>query len=50
VNRQCIVHLPFIESYRTDDTGKITLKMRNIKTEELIISKDKAAEFKRWFD
>jgi DNA-binding LytR/AlgR family response regulator len=49
-NRQCIVQLPFIESYRTDDTGKITLKMRGLKTGELIISKDKAADFKKWFD
>jgi len=49
VNRQCIAQLHLIESYRTDDTGKVTLKMRNIKTEELIVSKDKAAEFKKWF-
>jgi two-component system, LytTR family, response regulator len=49
-NRQHIVHLPFIESYRTDDTGKLTLKMKNIKTEELVISKEKASEFKKWFD
>lgn len=49
-NRQHIVHLPFIESYRGDDTGKLTLKMRGIKTDELIISKEKAAEFRKWFD
>lgn len=49
-NRQHIVHLPFIESYRGDDTGKLTLKMRNIKTDELIVSKEKAAEFRKWFD
>src|SRR5918993_153241 len=30
-NRQHIVHLPLIESYRGDDTGKITLKMRNFR-------------------
>ena len=50
VNRQHLVHLPFIESYRSDDTGKLTLKMRRIKTNELIVSKEKAAEFKKWFD
>jgi two-component system, LytTR family, response regulator len=49
-NRQNIVHLPFIESYRSDDTGKLTLKMRNIKTDELIISKEKAGEFRKWFE
>jgi two-component system, LytTR family, response regulator len=50
VNRQHLVHLPFIESYRGDDTGKLTLKLRAIKTNELIVSKEKAAEFKKWFD
>lgn len=49
-NRQNLVHIAFIESYRGDDTGKITLKMRNIRTHELIVSKEKAAEFRRWFD
>lgn len=49
-NRQHLVHLPFIESYRGDDTGKITLKLRGIKTIDLAVSKEKAAEFKKWFD
>ena len=49
-NRQHLVHLPFIESYRGDDTGKLTLKLRCIKTIDLIVSKEKAAEFKKWFD
>jgi len=50
VNRQHLVHLPFIESYRGDDTGKITLKVRGIKTAAPMISKDKAADFRKWFD
>ncbi|HKZ68245.1 MAG TPA: LytTR family DNA-binding domain-containing protein [Chitinophagaceae bacterium] len=50
VNRQHLVHLPCIESYRGDDTGKLTLKLRGTKTNELIVSKEKAAEFKKWFD
>jgi DNA-binding LytR/AlgR family response regulator len=49
-NRQNIIHLPFVESYRTDDTGKITIKMRLSKGDDVIISKEKAAEFKKWFD
>lgn len=49
VNRQHLVYLPSIESYRGDDTGKLTLKLR-VKTNELIVSKEKAAEFKKWFD
>jgi DNA-binding LytR/AlgR family response regulator len=49
-NRQAIVHLSFVESYRTDDTGKITVKMRLCKAEDIIVSKEKAAEFKKWFE
>lgn len=49
VNRQHLVHIPFIESYRGDDTGKLTLKLKDIKTTDLVVSKEKAAEFKRWF-
>ena len=49
-NRQHLVHLPFIESYRGDDTGKLILRLRGIKTFDCIVSKEKAAEFKKWFD
>jgi len=50
VNRQQLVHLPFIESYRGDDTGKLNLRLRVIKTIDSVVSKEKAAEFKKWFD
>lgn len=49
-NRQRLVHLPFIDSYRTDDTGKLQLRFKNIKPDDTIISKDKAAEFRKWFE
>lgn len=49
-NRQHLIHLPFIESYRGDDTGKLVVKLRGIKTDEIIVSKEKAAEFKKWFE
>jgi len=49
-HRQYLVQLSFIESYRGDDTGKLNLKMKNVKTEGVIVSKEKAAEFKKWFD
>ena len=49
-NRQQLVHLPFIESYRGDDTGKLNLRLRGIKTIDSAVSKEKAAEFKKWFD
>ena len=48
-NRQCLVHLPAIESYRTDHTFKLQLKLKSVK-EEVTISKEKAAEFRQWFD
>jgi DNA-binding LytR/AlgR family response regulator len=49
-NRQFLVQLPFIESYRADDTSKLNLKMKNIKSDAVIVSKEKAAEFKKWFE
>jgi hypothetical protein len=39
-----------VESYRTDDTAKIMIKMRLNKADDIIISKEKAAEFKKWFE
>ena len=50
VNRQHLVHLPCIESYRSDDTGKIAIKLKSIKTPDLIVRKEKAADFRKWFD
>lgn len=49
-NRQHLVHLPFIENYRTHDTGKLILKMRGVKTNDLTVSKEKAPEFRKWFE
>ena len=46
-NRQCLVHLPAIESYRADHTSKLQLKLRSFK-DEITISKEKAAEFRDW--
>lgn len=50
INRQHLVHLTFIESYGTDETGKLTLNIKNFATNEATISKDKAASFKQWYD
>lgn len=49
-NRQCLIHLPYIESFRADEVGKLIVKMRGMKTDDIIISKDKAADFRKWFD
>ncbi len=48
-NRQFIIQLPYIESYRADDTGKLQVTAKGIKMEPFIVSKEKAAEFKKWF-
>ena len=48
--RQCIVQLAFIEGFRADDTGRLNVKMKGIKMEDIVVSKEKAADFKRWFD
>ena len=47
-NRQALVHLDAIESYRVDHTSKLQLKLKSQK-EEVAISKEKAGEFREWF-
>ena len=49
-NRQHLIHLPFIESYRNHETGKLILRIRCIKTSEITVSKEKASEFRKWFE
>lgn len=48
-NRQFIVQLPYIHSMRGDDTGKIILKL-SVKAPEIIVSKEKAAAFRKWVE
>ncbi|RYU94762.1 LytR/AlgR family response regulator transcription factor [Emticicia agri] len=49
-NRQFIVNKTAIESYRTHFTGKIELKLLGGTKEEIIISKEKAHQFRGWFE
>jgi len=49
-NRQYILQLSFIESFRCDDTGKIHVRVKGIKMDEVIVSKEKAADFRKWFE
>jgi DNA-binding LytR/AlgR family response regulator len=49
-NRQYILPLAFIESFRSDDTGKLQVRMKCVKMEDVIISKEKAADFRKWFE
>lgn len=49
-NRQFIVNKMAIESYRTHFTGKIELKLQMPPKEDIIISKEKAHQFRGWFE
>lgn len=47
--RQCIVQLSFIEGFRGDDTGRLHLKMKRNLMEDIVVSREKASEFRKWF-
>jgi two-component system, LytTR family, response regulator len=49
-NRQWIVRKVAIESYRSHFTGKIELKLIQPTIEEIVVSKDKAHDFRGWFE
>lgn len=49
-NRQYIVRKEAIESYRTHYSGKIELLLVVAAKEEVVISKDRAASFRIWFE
>ncbi|MFN4144557.1 MAG: LytR/AlgR family response regulator transcription factor [Runella sp.] len=50
VNRQYIVRRAAIESYRSHHTGRIELKLTVPTKDEVSISKDRAAQFRVWFE
>lgn len=47
--RQCILQLPFVEGFRGDDTGRLSVKIRRNLMEDVVVSREKAAEFRKWF-
>lgn len=49
-NRQFIISLPYIESLRSDETGKIVVKMKVSAYSEVIVSKEKASSFRKWVE
>jgi DNA-binding LytR/AlgR family response regulator len=49
-NRQFIINKAAIESYRAHFTGKIEIKLLVATKEEIIISKEKAHQFRGWFE
>lgn len=49
-NRQFIANKNTIESYRTHFTGKIELKLVVSTKDEIVVSKEKAHQFRCWFE
>jgi DNA-binding LytR/AlgR family response regulator len=48
-NRQYLVQLSYISSMRSDETGKLVVKL-SVKAPDVIISKEKAAIFRKWVE
>lgn len=49
-NRQTLVNLAFISSFKTDVSGKLEVKLKLGAAPEINISKEKAHEFRKWFE
>ena len=49
-NRQFIIQLRSMDTMRSDETGKIIVRMKMLHSPEIIISKEKAAVFRKWIE
>lgn len=50
-NRQCLVHIDAVAGHRSHHTGKIQVMLHPPNDRlELIVSKEKAAQFRQWFE
>jgi len=49
-NRQVIIQLRYVESMRTDDTGKLVVKAKGGLLADILVSKEKAASFRKWIE
>lgn len=49
-NRQFLIALDALEGFRTDDWGKLKLKLKVSPGEEVTVSREKASEFRRWVE
>jgi two-component system, LytTR family, response regulator len=49
-NRQFIIAMPAIESLRGDESGKIVVKLKINPSPEVVVSKEKAAAFRKWVE
>ena len=50
INRQFIINIDAIKRVHSYFNGKLKLETQPSNTEDIVIGKDKAASFKRWFD
>lgn len=49
-NRQYILHLQAIDHVKSHFTGKLNIVLKNPMKTEISVSREKAGEFKRWFE
>lgn len=49
VNRQFILHLNAMQGFKTDEYGKLLLQLAPALPKDITVSKEKASEFKKWF-
>ena len=49
-NRQFIIYLSYIETKRSDESGKVIVRLKLGGFPEIIVSKEKAAAFRKWVE
>ncbi|MHB1277744.1 MAG: LytR/AlgR family response regulator transcription factor [Bacteroidia bacterium] len=49
-NRQIIVYIDAVLGYKTHYTGKLQLQLEGHETLEIVVSREKAGSFKKWFE
>jgi two-component system LytT family response regulator len=49
-NRQMIIHIDQVDTYKKHDTGKIELQLKCDKNLRIDVSREKANDFKNWID
>ncbi len=49
-NRQYIIHLPSVDDYKSHYTGKLFIHLSGHAKQEIVVSREKAASFKKWFE
>jgi len=50
VNRKMIIHIDAIEQIKPYDNNRLSVVLRNITTDQIIVSREKSADFKLWAD